>query len=67
MFVKIKKPISLLNGANGSKTISSGRYEVEEVQNPLYSCGENWIVLKGTTIGMIKDAWHNSKLVIFEE
>jgi hypothetical protein len=36
--------------------VTPGRYELEEISNP-YGYDANWLVLKGTMIGMTKRAW----------
>jgi hypothetical protein len=37
--------------------VKAGRYEIEEILNPMIEDGEHWLVISGTKTGMIKSAW----------
>ena len=61
MQAKIKKTFQVLehvapNGLKG-QNIEAGTYELERIPNPRPDGESHWLVLKGTTIGMLEEAW----------
>jgi hypothetical protein len=61
MFVTLKTDWPFRNGANKAKqemvNKGPGRYELEQVPNPLISDGKPWFVFKGTLIGAACGWW----------
>jgi hypothetical protein len=57
MKIEIKKRISLLNFPEGSQVVELGKYELEEIPNPIDPNRPRWLVIRGTRIGMTKELW----------
>ena len=60
MIVVLKEPLMVYIGDPERRapiTIEPGRYELEEIPNPLEQKGRPWWVIKGTCNGAVASYW----------